>query len=296
MCLYPIKIKPHRLGEPRGSGQWIKVKCGKCLECQKQKSIEWAFRIMHEAFLHEKNCFLTLTYNNENLPDPPSVSHREVQLFMKSFRQKISPVKVRFFACGEYGSKNRRPHYHIIVFGYSFTDGIFWQKDGKNNLFRSPTLESIWKKGFSSYGDLTLESALYCAKYLNKLSFKKEKHTYPVKDSMIPADPSYGVQDPDEVPFRESLIPPFVQMSNRRGIGYDFAFKSDLESDRVYIGGKSTKIPRYYLKVLEEEGVYLDEFKARRIRDGEKKEASRDIEVRREKALQIYRKNFLKNP
>jgi hypothetical protein len=43
-------------------------------------------------------------------------------------RKKISPLKIRFFHCGEYGDKTRRPHYHALIFGYGFPDKKLFKK------------------------------------------------------------------------------------------------------------------------------------------------------------------------
>ena len=79
--------------------------------CRVSRSQQWAIRIVHEASQHEANCFLTLTYDGEHIPDSYSVSVREVQLFMKRLRKKLGHP-VRYFACGEYGDHGHRPHYH----------------------------------------------------------------------------------------------------------------------------------------------------------------------------------------
>lgn len=240
MCLFPQTIWTR---PKNGDSQLVTVSCGRCLECQKQKSFEWAFRIMDECSCYSENCFITLTYNDENLPSDGSVSRREVQLFMKSFRQAVSPLKVRFFACGEYGKRLGRPHYHLIIFGWFPSDAWFFKRDGGSDLFRSPLIEKVWKKGFSSVGRVTLDTAMYCAKYMNKFYFDSKSH--------------------------KGLYPPFIQMSNRPGIGFDCVYRADLVSDRIYRNGRSVKIPRYYLKVMERDGVYLDEFKERRQQQGE---------------------------
>lgn len=245
MCLFPKSIPNPKKDRMPDDDMFIKVSCGRCLECLKQKSLEWSFRIMDECSLHSQNCFITLTYNDEHLPEFGSVSRREVQLFMKSLRQ-VLPCKVRFFACGEYGKKLLRPHYHIIIFGWFPDDAWFFQRDSKGvELFRSPLVERVWKKGFSSVGMVSLDTALYCAKYMNKFQF----------------DIKHSISD--------NLYPPFIQMSNRPGIGFDCVYRSDLASDRLYRDGKSVKIPRYYLKVMERDGVYLDDFKLMRQAQGE---------------------------
>lgn len=262
MCLYPIRITVR----PKGAEPFRQtVSCGNCLECLRQKSFEWAFRLLDEASQFKDNCFVTLTYNNDNLPNPPDVSRREIQLFVKRLRKRLSPLKIRFFACGEYGSKFGRPHYHLIIFNWFPSDAVLF--DTRDKLYRSKLLECCWTKGFSSVGKVSFDSALYCAKYMNKFQFieaKCWKRDIPV-------------------------IPPFVQMSNRPGIGFNSVYRCDLKSDRIYRNGKSTKIPRYYLKVMERDGVFLDEFKELRQRNGEHVASVTDIEVKRKR----YKDKFL---
>lgn len=72
---------------------------------------------MLEARQHSENFFVTLTYNDENLP-ADGVSKTEIQLFMKRLRSRVSK-KIRYFAVGEYGERFKRPHYHLVL----FTDG-----------------------------------------------------------------------------------------------------------------------------------------------------------------------------
>lgn len=287
MCLNPIKIRVKRKPifgetEPYSDGfihlvkipvmDYYTVSCGKCLDCLKQKSIEWAFRIMDEAKQYKDNCFITLTYNNDYLPSDRSVSKRDLQLFMKRFRKSISPLTVRFFACGEYGKQRSRPHYHIIIFGWKPSDIFFWQKDKSGcELFRSPHIEKCWSFGFSSVGNLSYDTALYCAKYMQKAQFVKRK-----------GDPSF------------ELAPPFIQMSNRPGIGYNAVYKADLLSDRIYCNGRSCKIPRYYLKVMERDGVFLDDFKNRRQRQGKLVSSLTDLNAKRDKYKLVLKKNLVK--
>ena len=98
--------------------------CGKCLDCKLDYGRQWAIRCLHEKKMHERSCFITLTYDNNNLPNPPTVAKEELQKFFKRLRKKLVKEKIRYFACGEYGSQNFRPHYHAIIFGYMPSDGI----------------------------------------------------------------------------------------------------------------------------------------------------------------------------
>lgn len=199
------------------------VSCGHCLECLMKRSTEWSYRIMLESRLYSENCFITLTYNEDNLPQGASLKRMDLQKFIKRLRKAIAPTKIRYFYCGEYGSKGNRPHYHIIVFGWQPKDMWFWCVDNKKTkLFRSSTIEKLWSFGFSSVGDLNIDSAKYCAKYMQK-----------------------ALLDNDE---RERS---FVGMSTRPGIAYSCINAKMLETGKIYYNGKYIKLPRYFLKVLE---------------------------------------------
>ena len=49
-------------------GAALTLPCGQCVNCRLNRSQEWAIRCVHEASLHSQNSFITLTYNNDNLP------------------------------------------------------------------------------------------------------------------------------------------------------------------------------------------------------------------------------------
>lgn len=289
MCLYPktifvplkgaygkLKLLEGVVGHPVELKRKVTVACGHCLECLKDKSVEWAFRIVHEASFYSANCFITLTYDDKHMNynefGEPSVDRREVQLFMKRLRKLLSPQRVRFFACGEYGSKYGRPHYHLIIFNWLPSDIEFFRRDGSDDLYRSRILEQLWPKGFSSVGKLSFQSALYCAKYMNKILF--DKHYLPKpKFEQVVVGPN----------------PSFVQMSTRPGIGFDYVYRVDLKSDKVYVNGRAHKIPRYYLKVMERDGIYLDEFQQRRETVGQKCSEYSDIDSRRKKYDDLFK-------
>lgn len=111
---------------------------------------------MLESRLHEASYFCTLTYDKEHLPCDMSVSIRDVQLFLKRFRELVSPVKVRYFIVGEYGDVSLRPHYHAVLFGLPAVLGV------------KETLEKAWKMGHVHLGVLTEASASYVVSYTTK--------------------------------------------------------------------------------------------------------------------------------
>lgn len=101
---------------------YIDIPCGHCLECRLEYSRMWADRCMLEALDHKENCFITLTYDDLNIPlvdgvrpDTGEVTKfktldkRDLQLFVKRLRKRLGgDVKIRYFACGEYGEQTLR--------------------------------------------------------------------------------------------------------------------------------------------------------------------------------------------
>jgi hypothetical protein len=100
------------------SGIPMEVPCGQCWSCRLARSREWALRLVKEAqfWPEEKRVFLTLTYNNENLPKDGSLDVEHFQNFMKALRYHFSSLipaqngkdkrifpKIKYFHCGEYG-------------------------------------------------------------------------------------------------------------------------------------------------------------------------------------------------
>ena len=203
-CYYPLHGYRAKHPEPSGKrrivfnpkqgiqDEQVDVPCGQCIGCKLERSKQWAIRCVHEASMHQDNSFITLTYNDEHLPENGQLVKKDFQKFMKRLRKKCG--KVRYYQCGEYGSQyddqgnkitdslNRellgRPHFHACLFGLDFPDKELWTVRNGINLYRSPTLEKIWKKGYSSIGNVTFESAAYVARYITKkLNGDKEKET-----------------------------------------------------------------------------------------------------------------------
>lgn len=91
----------------------LQVPCGKCIGCKSDKAMMWSIRCYHEASLHERNAFVTLTYEDA----PPALVKEDLQKFFKRARHSFD---FRYFACGEYGEATHRPHYHALIFGQDF--------------------------------------------------------------------------------------------------------------------------------------------------------------------------------
>lgn len=219
--------------------QPLAVPCGQCIGCKLERSRQWAVRCQHEASLHLYNCFLTLTYDEKNLPPDLSVDKRVVQLFIKRLRKHFAGVDIRYYAAGEYGDTTGRPHYHVIVFGIDFADKN-WVKSSKGgDLYRSPTLDRLWGLGNAWIGSVTFQSAAYVARYCTK------------KITGQAAESHYGGRQPE-----------FSLSSNRPAIGARYAARYLSESiahDSVIGNAVEQKPPRYYDKVAKRQA--FDDFK-----------------------------------
>lgn len=132
----------------------IKCPCGRCMACRVNRKRLWTHRIMLESFCHEENLFVTLTYDPEHLPCDGCLQPRDMQLFMKRLRKSVSPLRFRYYLAGEYGEKNRRPHYHLCLFGLG--------------IKHESAIQKCWDKGFIHIGTLTERSAGYVAGYVTK--------------------------------------------------------------------------------------------------------------------------------
>ena len=108
--------KAFELGVPHDYSNIVKLPCGRCMGCRLERARQWAMRCVHESFLYEKNCFLTLTYADDHLPSDGSVNRRVLQLFLKRLRRAYPDAVIRYFGCGEYGEELGRPHYHLCIF------------------------------------------------------------------------------------------------------------------------------------------------------------------------------------
>lgn len=131
----------------------VQIACGQCIGCRLDKARAWAIRCVHESSLYRSNIFVTLTYDNDHLPLYNSLSKRDLQLFFKRLRKHFPDVKIRYFACGEYGEQFQRPHYHAIIFNLDFADKILFTRSGDNKLYTSATLAAIWGLGHCLTGD-----------------------------------------------------------------------------------------------------------------------------------------------
>jgi hypothetical protein len=174
-CVSPITLR-----DPVISGSFNTFPCGKCKYCKEIRRSQWSFRLHQELQNSETAAFYTLTYEDIYLPlkeSPPlsgsyapTLVKEDVQLFIKRLRSHLQRKKrkgkynhldrswelpLRYFAVGEYGDQNGRPHYHALIFNIPYEEQVIGVKDK-------------WAKGNIHVGDVNEASIHYCTKYMLK--------------------------------------------------------------------------------------------------------------------------------
>lgn len=206
-CISPLLI--------RSSGRRDFVPCGKCNFCLQVKRADWTFRLLQETRYAETMNFLTLTYDDGNVPINSDgdlvLCKRHVQLFQKRLRKenrKICEWPVRYYSVGEYGTRTLRPHYHSIMFNV--------------HQDLSARISDIWSHGQVHVGDVNLASIHYVTKYV------------------INRHQEYGGREP-----------PFSLMSKRPGLGARYLlthaeWHQSQSRNFTKVNGVLGRLPRYY--------------------------------------------------
>lgn len=187
-------------------------------------------------------CFVTLTYDNDNLPynyvDPhiffsdeeveekgleiiyyPTLRSADMRNYLKRVR-KCTGKCIRYFGVGEYGTKRGRPHLHILFFGLSLKD--------YDDIVRCWTYGHVEVTPFF-YGNTTA----YVAGYVQKKLYGKDKDMF--------------------------KLPEFMRCSHH--IGEDWFMnevkRGHIDLEKPYINWKGYKygIPRTFRKKLQEQGL-----------------------------------------
>lgn len=247
---------PDKFGKNHPPGS-VLIPCGKCLGCKADYARRWADRMMLELETMKKGLFVTLTYEGQTPLSydfetgevyGPAVCKEDCQAFMKAIRQAFDgknghpgPVRIRFFLSAEYGPKNLRPHYHVILFGLGMEDFPDIKPAGQNKLkqpyFSSERLKNIWSHGNVIVTEVSYETCSYVARYVLKKANDGDLSEY------------------------LHLVPEFSLMSRRPGIGADYlADHPDcLEMECINVstprGAKKVEIPRYYLRIIQNPGT-----------------------------------------
>jgi hypothetical protein len=225
---YYNKIKENRTN-------YIRLGCGKCIDCIRKRANERANRACLETETQKNGIFLTLTYDNEHLPKDKKLNRRDIQLFKKRLRY-YTKNKIKTLECGEYGPKTQRPHYHMIIWGIERPkDANIIEQTEYGTLSSSKEIENIWGNGYITIGQITQRSIAYVSRYVSKK--EKDQNT-------------------------------FIETSN--GIGKEYWEKNRrkiIKDGQIIIeGGRVTKIPRYFKKLYDKEVINIKNKKVYEIK------------------------------
>lgn len=238
----------------------LELPCGQCPDCRLAYARDWAIRCLHEAQLHEKNAFITLTYNPEHLPRDLSVDVEEWKRFAKRLR-KAGRI-FRYLAVGEYGDENLRPHYHALLFGENFDEERTCVKiDPENGMrtYHSASLEKAWPFGFAELKDLHPSNVNYVSRYAMKKVLGSSAKAKELREQRY----KRVSETTGEI---WQVKPEFAVMSRggkgkgKGGLGSQWyeKFHTDVfPGNFVVMKGKKTAVPRYYKNKLKKQDPEL---------------------------------------
>jgi hypothetical protein len=233
--------------------EYMNIPCGQCIGCRLQYSATWADRMMMELEDHKCAWFVTLTYEDSQLPVKDVVNEEtgevakvatlkksDLQKFFKRLRRRGQ--KIRYYASGEYGDNSYRPHYHAIMYGLELPDMKMWRTSKLGSRYYvSEWLNNVWSHGYCIIGEVSWETCAYVGRYVTKKAIGKK-----VKKHHL-----YGVDNE------------FASMSLKPGIGagfYDRYGKELFEHNQIVLkGGRKAPIPKYFMGKLEVDDPKLHE-------------------------------------
>lgn len=221
LCLHPITIRNPNWGTAKQTNDdmlYIKVPCGRCIACQNNRRSSWVLRNRYENLNSESSIFVTLTYDDENVPltkkQELTLDYEDVKKFMKRLRKKFPDSSLKYFLCGEYGSHTFRPHYHAIIYNLPLLD------NGKDFVeYYNKILADTWGLGHVTSSVVTDARIGYITKYIIK-------------------------SDDDRKKYQETEIKrPKLLVS--RGIGKGLETRVSPQSGTIRFFGRSYVVPRY---------------------------------------------------
>lgn len=236
MCISPIVVK--RKYDSMKGEKTMRVPCGKCVQCLRRRANGWTFRLLEESKVSTSCAFITLTYEDTPTSENgfPTLHKPDLQKFFKRLRKRISDnhlsygytykkdiPTIKYYACGEYGSKTYRPHYHAIVYNLPYM------------LFTEDFISSCWGLGHVQIDQGNELTMRYCSKYVMKSHWNKD---------LTLVDCSTGEL------FEDDRIPEFSLMSKKLGFAFLTPAMKKYLRERcqgfVMLSGNPTALPRYY--------------------------------------------------
>lgn len=293
-CDNPYSVKLTEGSSAKHGINYAPVGCGKCYNCRIKRITGWSFRIQEELKVSNTAYFITLTYDTHHVPIiggryPMTLQKTDLQAFFKRLRYYDSefktnyhpkakkwdePKKIKYYACGEYGGKKNRPHYHLILFNVIDINSIY-------KAWSTAIVERGITVGFHPFGIIDIDDDVNATniEYVLKYICKEDKGIGKSKND-----------------FRNTE---FSLMS--KGLGKDW-ITIDIETfynrrlDIAYIireDGVKIAMPKYYSNKMYNENTKEDRipYIKRGIEERELKNKMSDYE----KVIQARYRNYLNN-
>jgi hypothetical protein len=255
MCLYPTLIKNPKYKPNKKNGGVIPavkdnrvllvpIGCGKCIECMKQKKLQWQTRLLEEIKTSKNGRFITLTLSNQSYT---SLAEEIEGKTGYELDNQIATLAIRRFLerwRKEYKKSVR--HWLITELGHNGTEnihlhGIIWTEELPN------TIAKIWKYGYiwprinnwnNNY--ISDKTVNYICKYVTKIDLKHKTYK-----PIILTSPGIGSN--------------YVNTHNAKINKYK---EKDTEQSYVTRDGYKTNLPIYYKNKLyteeEKEKLWIE--------------------------------------
>ena len=230
-CFTPFRVR-NKSKDHNNQNLMVNVPCGKCLACKKRRASHWSFRLNEEAKTSSSACFITLTYENAPVSENGfrTLDKRDFQLFLKRLRKTCPTNKLKYYACGEYGTQTHRPHYHAIIFNLP------------KSLIQSPQkIADTWQNGHIHLANNNQLTINYVVGYMTKSNFTR-----------------FNNQD--------DRLPEFSLMSKKMGLGYlTESMKNYYKKREIFCivreSGQIISMPRYYKEKIFEKKQLKEMYK-----------------------------------
>ena len=230
-CFTPFRVR-NKSKDHNNQNLMVNVPCGKCLACKKRRASHWSFRLNEEAKSSSSACFITLTYENAPISENGfrTLDKRDFQLFLKRLRKTCPTNKLKYYACGEYGTKTHRPHYHAIIFNLP-----------KSLISNPQKIADTWQNGHIHLANNNQLTINYVVGYMTKSNFSR-----------------FNNQD--------DRLPEFSLMSKKMGLGYlTEAMKNYYKKREIFCivreSGQIISMPRYYKEKIFEKKQLKEMYK-----------------------------------
>lgn len=277
-CFNPQKVKI--FNNLKSRYEILEVPCGKCYHCIISRVNEWVTRMTANSMYNKNTYYITLSYDSDlfgtsffaetdpvvhkinkfhkTQPAPLRLEKSHLQKFFKRLR-KNTGAKLQYFACGEYGSKFSRPHYHAII----------WS----NNIITSEEIQFAWSLdvngvrkniGNIDYVDMNKDAInpehpyKYVCKYLQKREFdfnklKTFKYHY---ENFKRNYEGITLKGADAFRNYQKLFSPFFLCSKRPAIGFDYFKENETrfqqQDFRLFNLPENSVFPSYFYRKTRE--------------------------------------------